>query len=112
MNYPTTFLALSDGDEDTLRPRTFRVQQIPRSTTAEQLKEYFDPEDRPRIGVKSIVPAVRNHNSAGELTATLTFQACDSLKRCPRLLDDKLNIDSDFYGFTPLNHPEGSIVAE
>ena len=88
------------------------MEHIPLGTTAEQLKEYFDPEDRPRIGVKSIVPAVYNLSSAEELTSTITFQASNSLQRCPRLLDDDLSIDSDFYGFTPLHHPKGSIVAE
>ena len=88
------------------------MEHIPLGTMAGQLKEFFDPEDRPRIEVKSIVPAVRSHDSAGELTSTITFQPSNNLKICPRLLDDDLSIDSDFYGFTPLNHPEGSIVAE
>lgn len=100
------------GTSDTLRPRTFRVEHIRQGTTAEQLKEYFNPEDRPRIKVRSIVPAVRNHDSGGERTATITFQASDHLVPCPRLLDDDLSVDSDFYGFTPLYHPEKSVLAE
>lgn len=58
------------------------------------------------------MPAVRNHDSAGEHTATITFQASDHLVRCPRLSDDDLSIDANFYGFTPLYHPEESILAD
>ena len=100
------------GTKDKPRAWTFRVEHIPQGTTAEQLKDSFDPEDRPNIKIRSIVPAVRNRGQAGDRTATITFQAHDSLVQCPRLLDDNLSIDSNFYGFTPLNYPEESIGAE
>lgn len=100
------------GAVDTLRPWAFPVEHIPQGTTAEQSKESFDPDDRPCIRVRSIVPVVRNHDSAGERTASIAFQASNNLVRFPRLLDDNLSIDSDLYGFTPLNQPKESVVAD
>lgn len=97
---------------DRLRPWTFRVEHIPQGTTADQLKEYFNLEYRPHIKVKLIVPAVGNHDSAGERTSTIRLQASDHKVQCPRLLDDNLSVDSEVYGFTPLYHREKSISAE
>ena len=95
------------------RPLTFRVENIPPHTTAEQLKSHFYTEDQPGIRTRSIVPAVDNYElDVQELTATVTFQASNGSVLSPRLLDDDISIDCDFYGFTPLNHPSEPIAAE
>ena len=95
------------------RPLTFRVENIPPGTTAEQLQKYFYTEDQPRIRIKSIVPAVDNYElDVREFTATITFQALNQGALSPRLLDDDISIDCDFHGFTPLNNPSEPIAAE
>ena len=95
-----------------IRPSTFRVENIPPGTTAEDLKKYFYPEDQPHLHIRSIVPAVDNCCSDDNYTATVTFQGPDQRILSPRTFDDNLSIDSDFHGFTPLNHPREPIVAE
>lgn len=95
------------------RPLTFRVENIPPGTTAEELKKQFYTEDQPRVRVRSIVPAVDNYElDIREYTATITFQAVNRNDLFPRLLDEDISIDRDFYGFTPLNHPQEPIAAE
>lgn len=96
-----------------IRPLTFRVENIPPGTTAEQLKKYFYTEDQPRVQVRSIVPAVDSYEQdIQEYTATVTFQAPNRMVPSPRVIDDNLSIDSDFHGFTPLNQPQDPIAAE
>ena len=96
----------------TMRPWTFRVENIPPKTTAEGLKGYFHPEDQDRIQVRSIVPAVDCEDFDGELTATISFQTQDGTLTAPRVLDDTVSVDNDFHGFTPLSQPKGPIAAE
>ena len=96
----------------TMRPWTFRVENIPPETTPERLKAYFHTEDQPYIQVRSIVPAVDCEDLDGELTATISFQTWDETVTAPRVLDDTISVDSDFHGFTPLSHPKGPIAAE
>lgn len=96
-----------------IRRLTFRVENIPPGTTAEELKKYFYTEDQPRIQVKSIVPAVDSYElDIREYTATITFQALNQSVLSPRLLDEDISIDRDFHGFTPLYHPQEAIAAE
>ena len=95
------------------KPLSFRVENIPFGTTADQLKKFFYTEDQPRIQVRSIVPAVDNYElDVQEYTATVTFQSPNQMVPFPRLLDDNISIDNDFYGFTPLNYPQEPIAAE
>lgn len=96
----------------TMRPWTFRVENIPPETTPERLKAYFHTEDQPHIQVRSIVPAVDCEDLDGELTATISFQTWGETVTAPRVLDDTISVDSDFHGFTPLSHPKGPIAAE
>ena len=96
-----------------IRPRTFLVENIPPGTTKEQLKTYFNTEDQPGVQVKSLAPAVDNYElDVQEYTATILFQPPNRMVPCPRVLDDNINIDSDFHGFTPLFHPQEPIAAE
>ena len=95
------------------RPYTFRVENIPPGTTAEELIKYFYSEDQPRIRVRSIVPAVDSYElDIQEYTATVTFQALNSSILTPRLFYEDISIDGDFHGFTPLNYPQEPIAAE
>lgn len=93
------------------RPRTFRVENIPPGTTPESLKKLFSTEDQPHVVVRSIVPAV---DSDDLYTATVLFHAPNQTVTTPRLLDndDGIEVDSEFHGFTPLNHPQEPIAAE
>lgn len=96
-----------------IRPLTFRVENIPPGTTAEELTKYFYTEDQPCIRVRSIVPAVDSYElDVREYTATISFQASNRGVLSPRLLDEDLSIDCDFHGFTPLYHPQEPIAAE
>ena len=95
------------------RPLTFRVENIPPGTAAEELIKYFYTEDQPRIRVRSFVPAVDSYElDIREYTATVSFQAANQSVLAPRLLDEDISIDCDFHGFTPLNHPQEPIAAE
>ncbi|KAL8783807.1 MAG: hypothetical protein Q9195_009274 [Heterodermia aff. obscurata] len=96
------------------RPWTFRVENIPPDTTAEDLKKRFYTEDQPYIQVRSLVPAVDNdEKDIQEYTATVLFQNPDPAVLSPRLLDDDdITIDSDFHGFTPLTNPTEPIAAD
>lgn len=94
------------------RPWTFRVENIPQGTTAKQLKGFFYTEDQPYINVRSIVPSVDNYDLEGEYTATITFQTPNKWVQLPRVVDDNISVDSDFHGFTPLNHQKETIAAE
>ncbi|KAI9685844.1 MAG: hypothetical protein M1822_004122 [Bathelium mastoideum] len=96
------------------RPWTFRIQHIPSGTSADQLCEYFVPEDRPGIEVRSLCPSV--DPQSGTLTATISFNVSKgNWPRQPQLLDpdaSDIDIDEDFYGLTPLNDPPEPIVAD
>ncbi|KAL8835307.1 MAG: hypothetical protein Q9170_003362 [Blastenia crenularia] len=95
------------------RPLTFRVENIPPGTSANDLKQCFYTEDQPQIEVRSMVPAVDNYElDIQELTATITFQPTDPTITSPRVADDTISIDSDFHGFTPLYHPQEAIAAD
>ena len=96
------------------RPWTFRIENIPPNTTPAQLLEEFVEQDRARIGVRSLAPAVDCDN--GELTATISFETSDGRSgRGPRLIDpddSDISIDDGFYGLTPLNAPQEPVIAE
>ncbi|KAL8732870.1 MAG: hypothetical protein Q9166_002471 [cf. Caloplaca sp. 2 TL-2023] len=95
------------------RPRTYRVENIPQGTTAEGLKTFFYTEDQPHIEVRSIAPAVDSYElDIQDYTATVTFRAPNQTVTSPRVFDDRISIDSDFFGFTPLNHPQEPIALD
>lgn len=99
------------GDSTASRIWAFRVEDIPAGTTYEGLKTSFHKDDQPGIQVKSLVPAV-DPGLNGGLTATISFEPDAVSVQKPRLLDKNLIIDDKFFGFTPLFHPEGPVVAE
>ena len=96
------------------RPWTFRVQNIPSGTSAEQLPQYFIPEDRSGIEVRSLCPSVDPLSDT--LTATVSFIVPqEENPRPPELLDPEASdivVDDDFYGLTPLNSPQEPILAD
>ncbi|KAH0541634.1 hypothetical protein FGG08_003924 [Glutinoglossum americanum] len=97
----------------TLRSLTFRVENIPRGWTKGQLWGCFRPKDRPRIEIKSLVPAIDNIDGRGEQTATLLFNPpSDEPTSGPGVIDDTISVDSGFIGFTPLYVPTGPVAAD
>ncbi|KAL8914084.1 MAG: hypothetical protein Q9171_001200 [Xanthocarpia ochracea] len=95
------------------RPKTFRIQNIAPGTTAEDLKKLFYTEHQPCIEVRSIAPAVDSHEfDIRHYTATVLFHAPNPTVETPRLCHDDIDVDSEFHGFTPLNHPQEPIAAE
>ena len=103
---------------DTAKPWTWRVEQIPRGTTPEQLKLFFVEADRCCIEVESLVPEstvpdLFYHEVADyNLTATISFRAPQG--RRPQLVDEydgNIYLDPDFYGFTSLYSPENEFIA-
>jgi len=99
------------GDSTASRIWAFRVEDIPPGTTYEGLKKFFHEDDQPGVQVKSLVPAV-DAGLDGGLTATISFKPEAISVQKPRLLDKNTIINDKFFGFTPLFHPEGPIVAE
>jgi hypothetical protein len=89
------------------------VENIPSKTTQEQLKGFFELDDQPRIEVKSLAPAIDNVDGSGFQVATIKFSPPpDGSVREPRVTNDAILVDKDFYGFTPLSVPKGPIAAE
>lgn len=100
-----------------LKALTYRVENIPFGTTKEQLiSNYFYIKDQEDIKVKSLVPAVDTiEGEDGDLTATVLFRPHEAQPDGPRVQDDSIMVDQEFYGFTPLYVPpkeKGPIAAE
>lgn len=95
-----------------LRPWAYRIENIPAGTTSEELISFFEEEDRPGLKVKSISSAVDNPSRNGELTAVIQCRPSEGSHQVPRLLNDVVSMDKDFYGLTPLNEPDEPIIAE
>lgn len=93
------------------KPLTYRLENIPNGTTVESLAGSFHVEDRPFVRIRSLVPAVDDHDLSGDLTATFEHLP-GGASREPRLLDSKITMGKDFHGLTPLYQPKGPIAAE
>ena len=91
--------------------QSFRVNSIPATATPVSLPRYFGEQDRPRIKVLSLVPAIGrrpNENHDPRLAATLSFAPKTGGSPYPRQIDEKVRtdtvqIDSDFVSFTALS---------
>ncbi|KAI0551669.1 hypothetical protein F4679DRAFT_538810 [Xylaria curta] len=96
-----------------LKSFTWRISQIPEGTSKATLTEYFVPDDRKNVKVKSLCP---DASELGKLTATLSFkpnsaQPDDPPVTLPTAPED-LEIDKDFEGLTPLYcPPKGKVIA-
>ena len=99
------------------KPLTWRVENVPDGMSHEDLISCFHHDDREYIKVKSLYSSVETpEGEEGDLTATIFFHPPENVERSPRLAsDDMMNIDKEFFGFTPLYVPpisKGPIVAE
>lgn len=95
--------------EPKLKPLTWRVERIPKGTTATQLKKnLFYVEDQEDITVKSLYPSVESVEGEEEkhLTATVFFRPRVPRPNGPRVQDRRIGVDEDFTGFTPLYVPK------
>jgi len=102
---------------ETFKPLTWRVENIPPSTSRAELEACFYPEDRDCLKVKSLCPSVDTpEGEEGDWTATVFFNPRDGDDRAPRIAtDDMIAVDKDFFGFTPVYvapKEKGPIVAE
>src|SRR5436305_13338257 len=86
-------------------PWTYRVEDIPAGTSPLQLIAEFLAHDRPYIKVRSLVPAIEK----GKLIATISYP---SSRPPPETVDEELEVDCGFIGFTPLNTPKEPILAD
>lgn len=98
--------------------QSFRVDSIPATATSVSLPRYFGEQDRPRIKVLCLVPAIGPRPSDDDvprLTAVLSFAPKTGGSTYPRQIDervrtDTVRIDDNFIGFTPLTYfPEAPI---
>ena len=81
----------------------YRREGIPAGTSKESLRQSFPLDVRNQIRVTSLSPGINLNQPT--LSATFSFNARpgDELLRSE---------DKDFYGFTPLNTPEGDIEVD
>ncbi|GME51667.1 hypothetical protein M1813_007436 [Neofusicoccum parvum] len=95
---------------------TFRLQNIPHYMTPEDLVQQFHPQDRENISVRSFCPeveAVENEEGKHSYTATIFHNPRDPFRLQPDLVNNHIDMDKDFTGFTPLYVPKkGKIDAE
>jgi hypothetical protein len=92
---------------------TWRVKEIPSGTSKRELERYFSEQDRVRITVGSLFQGV---DGGDQMTATILFRPDpDRPEAKPRFdsyAPDEMEVDRDFFGFTPLYcPPEGTPVA-
>lgn len=98
---------------------TLRVENVPSSTTKEQLvnqlaRLFGFADHRADIQIRSLVPALSSTSgsSSEELTATLSFAGASALSQPFEDTDEDISIDTGFLGFTPLNKPAEPVTAE
>ena len=98
--------------------RTLRVENIPASTTKEQLAQqlvgYFPGIDPRDVQVRSLAAAVSSSSNTApvELTATVSLAGPHALDYQNEAFDEDFSVDPGFLGFTPLNRPTEPVVAE
>lgn len=112
-------MAMASDHNETIKsakPLTYRVENIPSGISEQGLVAYFDPQDQPYLRVRSLCPSVDTAEGADDdLTATVSFQPPEASNAAPRIVNDTITIDKEFYGFTPLYVPskeKGPIAAE
>jgi hypothetical protein len=95
----------------TVKPTVYRLEEVPGHTSKDDLKDLFKPACQGQIEVTSLSRAADWNEINGTLTATFLFTPKDPHDK-PKLLVDQPIIDSDFYGFTALYTPDGTIDAD
>lgn len=95
-------------------PLTYRVENIPESTTWEKVTDLFTTLDSKTIVVKSVAPAFRSRTK----TATIVYKSLMPSRnpQPPELSGEGkrlgIHVDSVFDGFTPLNEAHPYIRAD
>lgn len=101
---------------ETFRPLTYRVENIQPGISHAELRACFHREDQHYLKVKSLCPSVDTPEcEEGDFTATVFFNPREPVESAPRIANDEITIDKEFFGFTPLYVPpkeKGPIVAE
>jgi len=87
--------------------RAIRIENIPQhSQQPIDPLTFFQPEDRDKLVVKSIAPAVHiEDGDEVEYVATLACRSSDVDLESLSLQSDEVTLDYEFHGFTPLNAP-------
>jgi hypothetical protein len=91
------------------KPMLYRIENIPQDASEASLVESFKPDEQPRLSVTSLCESVEADTN--KLTATVIYRRGD-YEDVPHLLNDRMTIDREFFGFTPLYTPKGRIEAD
>jgi len=92
--------------------RAIRIENIPQySEPPVDPLEFFEPQDRDKLVVKSVAPAVHvEYGDEVEYVATLASRSADLDFESLSLNSDEVTLDYDFHGFTPLNSPRDPVA--
>jgi ankyrin repeat protein/pimeloyl-ACP methyl ester carboxylesterase len=99
----------NDPIQALLKPLLYRIEGVPQGASEASLVGSFTPDQRPRLTITSLCESV--DAGTNELTATVVYRR-HNFEDVPHLLDNRMTIDSHFFGFTPLFTPKGSIDAD
>ena len=101
---------------------TYRVQNIPATLCEAEILALFQRDQRQHLKVKSLSLSLRQSDMKvativwdAQANSSESNMASDSVSgTIPALMDTKsgVEVDNDFYGFTPLNDSNSPIVAE
>jgi hypothetical protein len=91
-----------------LKPLLYRIEDVLQDTSEASLIGSFESDSQPRLSVTSLCESV---DASSKLTATVVYRPRD-YEDIPHLMDCRMTMDSDFFGFTPLYTPKGSIKAD
>jgi pimeloyl-ACP methyl ester carboxylesterase len=91
------------------KPMLYRIEYVPQDVSEASLVGSFKPDERPRLSVTSLCESVEP--GTDKLTATVVYRRRGH-EDVPHLLNDRMTIDRDFFGFTPLYTPKGRIEAD
>jgi ankyrin repeat protein len=90
------------------KPLLYRIEDVPQDASEASLVGSFESDSQPRLSVTSLCESV---DADSKLTATVVYRRRD-YEDIPHLTDSRMTMDSDFFGFTPLYTPKGSIEAD
>lgn len=91
------------------KPILYRIEHVPPHTSEAALMESFPLVEQPRLTLTSLCDSV--DAGTNKLTATVVYRPL-GFGDAPHLLDDRMAIDRDFFGFTSLYTPSGHIEAD
>jgi len=86
----------------------YRIEDVLQDTSEASLVGSFESDSQPRLSATSLCESV---DASNKLTATVVYRPRD-YEDIPHLMDSRMTMDSDFFGFTPLYMPKGSIEAD